>query len=258
MVFVYLKNIIICVTVLIALLFVVFQSQTMKGGRMSNDSCRGSRVMKWSECRDCFLELRALEEDLWAAIEAKGQNLPHACIDMLKSKVSQLQNRIAVGNQCIVKHVAREIYGQVDYEALLSAGDEGLLNAINRFDPQLGFRFSTYAYTALKRQMIQTASRENRERNRRLASARDIKLLQRKNDRPYDDDMLQKLNRVVLCLDDEREKMVLSCRYGLDNKEVLTRKQIGRALGITRERVRQIEKKVLSKLRKYFGSELLS
>ncbi len=47
---------------------------------------------------------------------------------------------------------------------------------------------------------------------------------------------------------DEREARVLRLRFGLDGKEPLTLKQIGREVGLTRERVRQIEVEALRKL----------
>ncbi len=46
-----------------------------------------------------------------------------------------------------------------------------------------------------------------------------------------------------------REKKVLEMRYGLKGGETMTYEQIGREFGVTRERVRQIERRALSKLR---------
>ena len=47
---------------------------------------------------------------------------------------------------------------------------------------------------------------------------------------------------------DEREATVLRLRFGLDNNEPCTLKEIGETLGLTRERVRQIESEALAKL----------
>ena len=49
----------------------------------------------------------------------------------------------------------------------------------------------------------------------------------------------------------EREKEILEMRYGLGESKIFTLKEIGIKLNITRERVRQIEKKAIVKLKKY-------
>ena len=50
----------------------------------------------------------------------------------------------------------------------------------------------------------------------------------------------------------EREKEILELRYGLYNNKIHTLKEIGSILNITRERVRQIEKKAIIKLKNHF------
>jgi RNA polymerase primary sigma factor len=63
-----------------------------------------------------------------------------------------------------------------------------------------------------------------------------------------DNDDLQQL---FLLLDriDEREARILKLRYGLDGGDPMTLKEIGEQIGLTRERVRQIEHEALRKLR---------
>ena len=55
--------------------------------------------------------------------------------------------------------------------------------------------------------------------------------------------------RAVLATLDEREQQVIRMRYGLDDGQPRTLDQIGRAFGLSRERVRQIEREVMGKLR---------
>ncbi|HZZ50708.1 MAG TPA: sigma-70 family RNA polymerase sigma factor [Pseudonocardia sp.] len=56
------------------------------------------------------------------------------------------------------------------------------------------------------------------------------------------------LRRVLATLDD-REQNVIRMRYGLDDGQPRTLDQIGRTFGLSRERVRQIEREVMAKLR---------
>lgn len=49
---------------------------------------------------------------------------------------------------------------------------------------------------------------------------------------------------------DERERRILNFRFGLDGQEPLSLEETGRKIGVTRERIRQIEKRCLLKLRK--------
>jgi len=46
-----------------------------------------------------------------------------------------------------------------------------------------------------------------------------------------------------------QEKQIISLRFGIPNGDDMTLEQVGKVLGITRERVRQIQNKALDKLR---------
>jgi RNA polymerase primary sigma factor len=72
-----------------------------------------------------------------------------------------------------------------------------------------------------------------------------------KNPRPeeavFNEDELQTIKKLLDEIDG-REAEILRLRYGLDRDEPMTLKEIGKCVGLTRERVRQIEKEALAKL----------
>jgi RNA polymerase primary sigma factor len=61
--------------------------------------------------------------------------------------------------------------------------------------------------------------------------------------------MVAELRQAVLALGNERQIEIITLRYGLDDGEYRTLEQVGQQLGITRERVRQIEAEALRRLR---------
>ena len=56
---------------------------------------------------------------------------------------------------------------------------------------------------------------------------------------------------------DSREAKVIKMRFGLDNNEPMTLEEVGKNLGVTKERIRQIEDKALRKLRNPIRSATL-
>jgi RNA polymerase primary sigma factor len=67
----------------------------------------------------------------------------------------------------------------------------------------------------------------------------------------------EEMHAIMTLLDkiDEREAEILRLRFGLDRDEPMTLKEIGKKVGLTRERVRQIEKEALKKLNLILSGE---
>ena len=79
---------------------------------------------------------------------------------------------------------------------------------------------------------------------------------------PYDKlgekDMYDQLSDLLESLD-ERERSVINKRFGLDGSEPITLEQVGEKMGVTRERIRQLQNNALSKMRRAFrGKEIVA
>ena len=68
------------------------------------------------------------------------------------------------------------------------------------------------------------------------------------------EDQLAEMRDLLDNILSDREKEILELRYGLYDNKIHTLKEIGDILSITRERVRQIEKKAITKLKLHFGN----
>jgi RNA polymerase primary sigma factor len=175
-------------------------------------------------------------------------------VEVLLREVGVILNRILRANQGLVVSIIRK-YGRTgqDFFELLSDGNLSLLRAAERFDFARGVRFSTYATWAILREFAK-GIRNERSCHLRIFTGRED-LFQAVADRRSGDlvelarrERLQEDVRSLLGQLDDRERTIIVRRFGLFDDEC-TLSQLGRELGISKERVRQIESRALRKLR---------
>ena len=141
------------------------------------------------------------------------------------------------------------------FDELFSEGVVALLRAVEKFDVERGFRFSTYATTAIRHQIYRWKTRDGR-RQKEFSTNADESLRAAQfsaEEGVMRESATSRINEVLeemLSRLDSRERLVVSGRFGLDSSGVKeTFASLGETLNISKERARQITERAVAKLR---------
>jgi RNA polymerase primary sigma factor/RNA polymerase sigma factor len=177
-------------------------------------------------------------------------------IEQLYEQAVKTKNQIVQANLRLVVSIAkRHMNSTDDFFGLISDGNMSLIRAAEKFDYARGNKFSTYASWAIMKNFARTIPSEFKHRDRFRTTTEEL-FLSRQDERldPYVEENAQRLrqrevNRILGRLD-EREQKIISARFGLSRgSEPLTLKEVGEEMGVTKERIRQLESRALTKLR---------
>ena len=177
-------------------------------------------------------------------------------IEELYDEAVQTKNQIVQANLRLVVSIAKRHVGNADdFFDLVSDGNMSLIRAVEKFDYSRGNKFSTYASWAIMKNFARTIPDEFKHRDR-FRTSHDEMFTTREDDRSdrYEQESAQhqrqrQIGRILSRLDEREQKIIIS-RFGLDHRqEPLTLKEVGHEMGVTKERIRQIEARALNKLR---------
>jgi RNA polymerase primary sigma factor/RNA polymerase sigma factor len=147
-----------------------------------------------------------------------------------------------------------------EFHERISDGNISLMKAIEKFDYTRGFKFSTYASWAIKRNSAGSYVRQMKQADRfRTGHDEVLDSVPGYRANPTAEEAAQERHEAVVgkildCLD-QRERGIIERRFGLGNsKEPQTLKEIGEDLRVSKERVRQIETRAIEKLRQAIGA----
>ena len=199
--------------------------------------------------------------------KAKERRLLKKC----KKGNLKAKNEILESNLRFVFDIARHYTGRgVPISELISDGNMGLLRAIEKFDESKDVKFISYAVWWIRQAMLESIKKKNAinfveiEPNTDNDASMDKKLIEddeddvsfnndfsNENDEKEMEIKIEQKNIVIKLLNvlDERERDVIESYYSINDKKELTLTDIGKKYNLSSERVRQIKKKGLMKLR---------
>ncbi len=191
-----------------------------------------------------------------------------ACIQALQDedagRRSEAKRLLIERNLRLVAHIARKyVNAEEDMEDLISIGTIGLIKAVDSFDPNKNPRLAAYAARCIDNELLMML-RSKKKTSREVSlfepigtdrEGNEISLLDvMEQEQPDIVEEMEKARRLgelygLLASElSEREREVLTLRYGLGGGREVTQKEIGEKLGISRSYVSRIEKKALGKM----------
>ena len=147
--------------------------------------------------------------------------------------------------------------GDVDFPEIVSEGNMALLRAVDKFNVDRGFKFSTYACRAILKAFSRTAMKHSRHRTRfPVEFEPDMEQsdwIDKKRD-VVEEDCIDELKQIVdrnLADLSDTEQTVIRRRFNWQQKDEspMTLEEVGQIIGVTKERVRQIQNKALLKIK---------
>ncbi|HEX3031879.1 MAG TPA: RNA polymerase sporulation sigma factor SigE [Bacillota bacterium] len=168
-------------------------------------------------------------------------------------------------NLRLVVYIARKFENTgVGIEDLVSIGTIGLIKAVNTFDPLKKIKLATYASRCIENEILMYLRRNSKTRsevsfdeplnidwdgNELLLSD----VLGTENDIIYkyiEEEVDRKLLRTAMQSLSGRERKIMELRFGLEDGNEKTQKEVADLLGISQSYISRLEKRIIKKLRK--------
>ena len=197
------------------------------------------------------------EESFPAQLSSKEET---KLVEKMMNGDKKARNELIEHNLRLVAHVVKKYNANSNEQSdLISIGTIGLIKGIDSFKPSKGTKLATYAarcieneilmyFRTMKKQSLDISLDEPIDTDSEGNPLTLIDILST-DDNIVDDidtkSKLMKLARIINELSDDRDKMIIIKRYGLDGNKSETQRKIAEELNISRSYVSRIEKRVL-------------
>lgn len=183
-------------------------------------------------------------------------------------KADILRRQIADTNLALVLAMAkRSRLNEMDFADLVSEGNMALLRAVDKFDASRGFKFSTYACRAILKAFSRNGMKFTKYRQ--MFPAEFDPTFEKSNfgemrRQEHEQDCAEEVRDILTANRAELsdiEQEVIEHRFAIgkpeDQQRPLTLEEVGKIIGVTKERVRQIQNKALVKLKSALEDDFL-
>ncbi|MGE0653476.1 MAG: sigma-70 family RNA polymerase sigma factor, partial [Alphaproteobacteria bacterium] len=173
-----------------------------------------------------------------------------------------VRNRLIRSNLRLVVNIAKKHVGwSPRFFEVISDGNMSLMRAVDKFDYALGNRFSTYATWAIVKNFARSIPEEHYHANRYVTGQDDLldaSAATQDDAVRHAEDQAHLRAAITDGLKNltERERVIVTNHFGLGKKKVQTLDQLGAKFGLTKERIRQIEKRAIGKLREFLSADV--
>ncbi|MCK6457777.1 MAG: sigma-70 family RNA polymerase sigma factor [Phycisphaerae bacterium] len=207
--------------------------------------------------------------------EMQGNRLKRRVAEELLTwarRADALRAALVRANMPLVLAMAKRTrLGNIDFAELISEGNMALLRSIDKFDCARGYKFSTYACRAIIKSFSRVAMRASRYRGRfptefdpSLEKSDFLDLCRAREESDCVDELRTIMSRNLAELN-EVEQTVIRARFALDvptdgptPPAPKTLEEVGQLIGVTKERVRQIQNRALAKLKARLEESILA
>ncbi len=174
------------------------------------------------------------------------------------------RNKLIEHNLRLVVFLAKKYENTgVDLEDLVSIGTIGLIKGVNTYKLDKNIKLATYASRCIDNEILMFL-RKNKRRRGEVSFEDSLSYDSEGNElhledilgtaddlvtRPLEEEIEKKILYQELEKLNDRDKQIMSLRYGLFGNKELTQKEVAEALGISQSYISRIEKKVISRLK---------